>query len=197
MNLNPRERRLVLMLIPAVALILILRFTVFSDSALSNSASRSAPGSSALLQARLIRLRQIAATAPAREAAMKQSTTDLAARERGIIQADTAAQAQAAVLEVARRIGKADQIDVSGGEFTAPRAYGDYGLVYVTINFECHVEQLVNFLADLGRQPELLAPSEQRITAARLKDKTMNVRMVLAGIVPKKLVPEKKGPGAL
>jgi hypothetical protein len=147
----------------------------------------------ALAQQRLARLRQIAATVPAREAALKQTSSDLAGRERGIIQADTAAQAQATLLEIARRIGKDEQIDLRGGDFGAPKAFGDYGLVYATVTFECHVEELVNFLADLSREPELVAPSEERITTGNQKEKTMGVRMVLAGVVAKRLVPEKKG----
>jgi hypothetical protein len=147
----------------------------------------------AMAQQRLTRLRQIAAAAPAREAVLKQITSDLADRERGVIQADTAPQAQAALLEIARRLGKDEQIDLRGGDFGAPKAFGDYGLVYATVTFECHVEQLVNFLADLSREPELVTPSEERITSGNAKDKTMGVRMVLAGVVAKKLVPEKKG----
>jgi hypothetical protein len=148
-----------------------------------------------LAQQRLVRLRQIAATLPAREAAFKQAATDLGDRETGTIQADTAPQAQAALLEIARRIGKNEEIDVRGGDFGAPKAFGDYGLVYTTVTFECHVEQLVNFLADLSREPEIVAPSEERITLGNPKEKTMGVRMVLAGLVAKKLVPEKKGLG--
>jgi hypothetical protein len=146
-----------------------------------------------LAQQRLLRLRQIAATVPAREAVLKQTSADLADRERGIIQADTAAQAQAALLEIARRIGKDEEIDLRGGDFGAPKAFGNYGLVYATVTFECRVEQLLNFLADLAREPELVVPSEERIAATNPKEKTMNVRMVLAGVVARKLVPEKKG----
>jgi hypothetical protein len=124
---------------------------------------------------------------------MKQSAADLTDREHGIIQADTAPQAQAALLEVARRIGKNDEIDVRGGDFGAPKAFGEYGLVYATITFDCHIEQLVNFLADLSRQPELIAPSEERLVTANNKEKSVIVRMVLAGVVAKKLVPQKKG----
>jgi len=102
-------------------------------------------------------------------------------------------QAQAALLEIARRIGKNDEIDVRGGDFGAPKAFGDYGLVYTTVTFECHIEQFVNFLSDLSREPELVVPSEERIASGNPKEKTMNVRMVLAGVVAKKLVPEKKG----
>ena len=147
----------------------------------------------ALAQQRLLRLRQIAATVPAREAVLKQTSADLADREHGVIQADTAAQAQAALLEIARRIGKDEEIDLRGGDFGAPKAFGNYGLVYATVTFECRVEQLLNFLADLAREPELVVPSEERIAATNPKEKTMNVRMVLAGVVARKLVPEKKG----
>jgi hypothetical protein len=140
-----------------------------------------------------VKLRQIAATVPAREAVLKQASADLADRERGMIQADTAPQAQAALLEVARRVGKTEQIDVRGGEFGAPKPFGDYGMVYATVTFECHIEQLVNFLADLSQQPELVVPSEERVTAGNPKEKVMSVRMVLAGVVARKLVPEKKG----
>jgi hypothetical protein len=147
----------------------------------------------ALAQQRLVRLRQIAATLPAREAALRQTSADLNEREKGIIQADTVAQAEAALLEAARRIGKNNQIDVRGGDFGAPKAFGDYGLVYVTVTFDCHVEQLVNFIADLSREPQTIVPSEERLTTGNPKEKTMGVRMVLAGLVAKKIVPEKKG----
>jgi hypothetical protein len=145
---------------------------------------------------RTARLRQIAALVPAREAVSRQTASDLADRERGILQADTAPQAQAALLEIARRVGKSEEIDVRGGDFGAPKAFGEYGLVFTTVTFECHIEQLVNFLADLTHQAELIVPSEERIASGSPKEKLMNVRITLAGIVPKKLVPDKKGAGA-
>ena len=88
------------------------------------------------------------------------------------------------------------QLDIRGGDFGAPKVFGEYGLVYSTVTFECHIEQLVNFLADLSQAPELIVPSEERILSANQKEKTMIVRMVLAGVVAKRLVPEKKGLGA-
>jgi hypothetical protein len=203
-TLSQRERRFLMFLGPAVLVILMLRYIVFSDSAPSPAAPSGMPdsgnpafGNVAMARQRAARLRQMAALVPAREAVLKQTDSDLADRERGIIQADTAPQAQAALLEIARRVGKGGQIDVRGGDLGAPKPFGEYGLVFATVTFECHVEQLVNFLADLSHQPELIVPSEERITSSgTAKEKTMNVRMVLAGIVPKRLVPEKKGLGA-
>jgi len=196
MTVSPRERKLLMLLAPAIVLILVLRYTVLDDS-VAVVAPATGAGSIAMGQQRVARLHQIIATTPVREAAMKQTTADLADRERGIIQADTAPQAQAALLEIARRVGKGEQIDVRGGDFGAPRAFGEYGLVYATVTFECHVEQLVNFLASLAKQPELVVPSDERVTSGNAKEKLMNVRMVLAGVVAKRLIPEKKGLGAL
>ncbi|MES1260606.1 MAG: hypothetical protein ABUS49_02635 [Acidobacteriota bacterium] len=194
MTISTRERRYLMLLAPAVLMALALRYIVLDDS---TPAPAAGAGNIAMARQRAARLRQIIGTTPAREAIFKQTAADLADRERGIIQADTAAQAQAGLLEIARRVARLEQIDVRGGDLGAPKSFGDYGLVYATITFECHIEQLVNFLADLQKQPELVVPSEERITSApQAKLKLLNVRMLLAGVVAKKLVPEKKGLGA-
>ena len=193
-NLSERDRRALVVLVAGLVVSGVLYFVFPSNSGTANVVAHAVnQDNAALAQQRLARLRQIAATVPAREAVLKQTSADLADRERGIIHADTAPQAEAALLEIARRLGKDEQIDLRGGDFGAPKAFGDYGLVYATVTFECHVEQLVNFLADLSKEPEIVAPSEERITSANPKEKTMGVRMVLAGVVSKKLVPEKKG----
>jgi hypothetical protein len=192
--ISDRDRRALLLLVAGLAVSGIL-YVLFPGN--SGTTTVAAPTVSAdnvtFLQQRLVRLRQIAATLPAREATLKQTSADLSERERGIIQADTAAQAQAALLEAARRIGKNNDVDVRGGDFGAPKAFGEYGLVYVTVTFECHIEQLVNFLAYLSKESQTIVPSEERITSGNPKEKTMGVRMVLAGLIAKKLVPEKKG----
>lgn len=193
-QLPERDRRALVVLGVALVVAAALYFFLPGQSGSVSVATPSASQFDAsLAQQRLARLRQIAATMPAREATLKRTASDLADRERGIIQADTAPQAEAALIEIARRIGNDEQIDLRGGEFGTPKIAGDYGLVYATVTFDCHVEQLVNFLADLSRIPEIVVPSEERIVSGNPKDKTMNVRMVLAGIVAKKLVPQKKG----
>jgi hypothetical protein len=194
MRLSLRDRRALVVLGAGLTVAAVLYYVFPMHSGIASVAAATVNrDNSTLTKQRLARLRQIAATVPAREAVLKQISSDLADRERGILQADTAAQAQAALLEIARRIGKDEQIDLRGGDFGAPKAFGDYGLVYATVTFECHVEQLVNFLADLSREPELVVPSEERVTSGNQKEKTMGVRMVLAGVMAKKLVPEKKG----
>ena len=196
MKLTPRERRMLLLLIPAGLIVAYLGFTVLNDSAPATPATAANAGSIAVAQQRLTRLRQAKAVVPAREAVLKQTAADVGVRERTLIPGNTPAEAQAALLEAARRVGKSNQLDIRGGDFPPPKTIGDYGLVYTSVTFECHIEQLVNYLSDLGRQPELMVPSEERITSGQQKQKLISVRMILAGVVPKKLIPEKKGLGS-
>jgi hypothetical protein len=149
-----------------------------------------------LAERRLNSLRQIAAALPEKEAALKQVDADLAGREKTIIAAGTAAQAQARLLEVARRVGNANGIEIRGGDFLTPKTFGDvYGEVFAGVTFTCHIDQFVNFFADLSREPDLISPSELTVNSQDPKNKTLNVRMILSGVVTRKLVPEKKGYG--
>lgn len=194
MSVSPREKRVLILAAVALPLILILRLTVYGERQTSVvAASHSIP----LAEKRLARLRQIAATVPGKEVVLKQAAGELAVREKGIVMAQTAQQALAHVQETIRRVANAEGIQVRGGEFQPPKPLGeDYGEVSVAVSFECRIEQLVNVLAALTREPELLSTSELHVASANPKEKTVLVRMSLAGVVPRKLVPEKKGVAA-
>jgi len=145
---------------------------------------------------RLDRLRQLAATVQGKEAVLKQAQAELAKRETGILKADTAAQAGAQLLDVIRRVGMANGIDVRGAEEVnriTPLA-NDYGAVSVAVNFTCAIEQLVNFLSALADEPQILATTEINISGGNDKNKNVQVRLGLSGVVPKKLVPARRGP---
>jgi hypothetical protein len=193
-TLTTRDRRaLVVMAVVAV----VAGIAEFATSTGATPSTQVVALNSTQLRQRLALLRQTAAVLPVREALLKQATADLSDRERGIIQAGTAAEAQSELLQTAVRLGKANGLDVRSSDFGAPKVFGDYGIVYATITFDCHIEQLLNFIADLTREPQLIVPSEERISASgNPKDKMTTVRIVLAGVVAKKLVPEKKGLGA-
>jgi hypothetical protein len=188
------DRRTQLTLIVGVLVVLALRFGVYGDK----GANVVAPaGSIPVAEKRLERLRQVAATVPGKETVLKQVTAELSTREKGILQTETAAQAQAQLLEVIRRIASANGIDARGAEELRVRPLAnDYGEVLVAVTFSCAIEQLVNFLAALANEPEVLATNEMHISSANTKQKTIQVRLSLSGVVPKKLVPEKKGVAA-
>lgn len=191
MNLSTRDRRALVLLGIGLAAVAVLRFGVYRDNAASVvESSDSIP----LAEKRLARLRQAEVSGPAKQALLNRLSAELAQREKGVIQAPTAQQAQAHLLETIRRVGKGEGVEVRGGEFPELRPLGDdYGEAAVSVNFECRIEELVNFLAALTREPELVATDEVRVSTANVKDKTVSVRLTLAGVVPRNLVPVKKG----
>ncbi|MBZ5595970.1 MAG: hypothetical protein LAP39_27320 [Acidobacteriia bacterium] len=191
MSLTSRDRRALVLLGAGLLTVLVLRFGVYGER---QTAVVAASDSIPLAEKRLARLRLVASTVPARQALVQKMTSETELRERGIIQAPTAQQAQAHLLETIRRVGKAENIDVRGGDFPELRPLGsEYGEAAVSVNFECHIEDLVNFLADLTKETELLATNEVRIALSNPKNKLLTVRLTLAGVVPRKLVPVKKG----
>ena len=148
-----------------------------------------------VLEKRLSKSRALLLQVPDKQAVLKQAQADLGVREKGLLVADTAAQAQAQLFQILRRVGRSlpQPIDIRANEIGQAKSFGDdYGEVSVSVVFDCGIEQLVNYLADLGAQPELLATSELRVGLAREKDKVLPVQLTVSGLVPRKLIPTKK-----
>jgi hypothetical protein len=149
---------------------------------------------------RLAQARRLAASVPGKRELLKRATDELAGREKGILQAQTAPQAQARLLDIVRRVGKAQQPPIEFSTFELSpdvKRLGEYGEVEIAVGFTCRMEELVNFLADLTNQPEAVATSDLRVTASDAKQKTVSVRSTVVGVVPPRLAPAKKGLGAL
>jgi hypothetical protein len=190
--LGTLDRKKVAILMIGIALILIRVVTLKRDSpAPVVTSADSVP----VAEHRLERMLQLAATVPGKEAVLKQALAELNTRETGILKADTAAQAGAQLLDVIRRVAMANGIDARGAEEVnriKPLA-NDYGEVSVTVTFTCAIEQLVNLLAALANEPQILATNEINVTGGNDKNKNVTVRLGLSGVVPKKLVPARRG----
>ena len=195
MNFGTLDRKTAILWVSGVAVILILRFVLLADRSPGVVAvSESVP----MAEKRLERLRQIAATVPGKEALMKQAVSELQSREKGMLKADTSAQAQAQLQELLHKVGAANGIDIRGVEEARVRPFGtDYGEVQVTVRFTCLIEQLVNLLAALANEPELLSTNQVQVSGGPDKNKTIQVRLTLSGVVPRKLALEKKVGGGL
>ena len=143
---------------------------------------------------RLEILRRKAATLAAKEAILKQVTAELQEREKGVVQAATAEQARAHLMDVLHKTAIANHFDSQGAsQLPEPKALGkDYGQVSVGQNFTCGIDQLVNFLSDIANEPEILATDTIVVIPVRNKNKDITVRLTFSGVIPKKLVPEKK-----
>jgi hypothetical protein len=191
------NRKPLLFGVAAVLLVaVLLRYGVFSGS---DTAPAVAPVDSVpLAEKRLEVLRKKAAAAPGREQALEKVKAELLAREKGIVLAATSEEARAHLMETLHATAAANGFDARGANtLPQPKPLGkDYGQVSVGEDFTCGIDQLVNFLAAIANQPEILATESIYIGAHGDKNKTVLVRLTLSGVVPRKLVPEKKGLGA-
>lgn len=194
MTVGTLDRKTVIFLIAGLAVIAILRFGVYGDAGTATVApAESIPKA----EQRLQRVRQLAAMLPGKEAVLKQAGAELAAREKGLIVADTYQQAQAYLLSLIQRVAQGNGFSAPGAESMNVKPLGnDYGEVSVNVAFTCGIDQLVNFLAQIANQPELLATNEINISGGSDKKKNLLVRLSLSGVVPKKLLPAKKTGGA-
>lgn len=144
---------------------------------------------------RLKSLRRLAGAVPAREEIDRRFSAELAGRETGLINAETPAQAQAQLVQIVRRVAQLQSppMPIGASDFSPVRPFHDaYGEVVVTITADCGIEQIVNFLADLSNQKELLAVTNLQLGAAHPKKKTLPVRIAISGLTPKRLAPARK-----
>jgi hypothetical protein len=194
MTVQQRDKRALLVL----GAVLVLAFIYWiAGSSPASSAKVVAPVESVdRVEKGLANLRTRAAALPVKEALLKQANAELAEREKGLISGDTADQAQAQLLQVLRRAAKAQTppLEIRQVELGQPRSYGNaYGQVVVSVTIDCRIDELVNFLATLSAQPETIATDEIRFGMSHPKQKTMPVRLTVAGIVAQRLAPQKKG----
>jgi hypothetical protein len=174
-----------------------LIWTYWSSSSPSTVAVASTD-SVGMAEKQLAKLREQAATVPAKQEILHQLSGELALREKGIIVADTAQQAQAQMIQILRKLGHDENPPVEFrsqemGEVRALEKSDVYGEVVVSVQVECGIDQLVNMMVGLAARPELIASNEMRVTSANPKTKTIGVRLTVSGVVPRKLVPSKKG----
>jgi hypothetical protein len=181
-------------------LLSVLYYFATSSSGSSSSATVVAPVDSVEHAEKLLtNLRKQAATAPGKQAVFNKVSVELADREKGLIKGDTAAQAQAQLVQVVREVARnqTPPLEIKQVELGPPRAFGDaYGQVGLSVTVECRIDQLVNYLAFLSTQPEIITTEDIRFAGSNPKLKTNQVRLTIAGLVPRKLVPVRKGAAA-
>ena len=194
--MSPGFRRMLAWTVVSGVLTLIASY--WATSGPSNVAVAASADSVGMAEQQLAKLREAAATVPQRQEILKQVSGDLALREKGIIVADTAAQAQQQVIQVLRKLGNDEnpKVEIRAQEIGAVHPLGDiYGEVFVSVQIECGIDQLVNILVGLAARPELIASNEMRVTSSNPKNKTIGVHLTVSGVVPRSLIPSKLVPG--
>ena len=197
MTISDRDKRAIKILALTVVPGLIFWIWPSSDDAAKTTTVQAIANTPAGLEQQLQRLRNKEAQIPAKQGLLKDIQTQLNAREKGLIIADTLPQAQAMLVQSVRQVARQEGFDLRNVSIAQPSIYGgEYGQITIQITTECSVEQVVNFLADLTKRPELIATEEMRINLGNPKNKTLQFAVTVSGLVPQRLVPEKR-PGVL
>jgi hypothetical protein len=194
MTLQPRDRRALLILGGAAVFSLVFYFWPMGDAGVEIVSA--SPSSIPQAEQRLARLRQSVAGVPARQNVLDQVAAQVREREKALLPGETAAQAQATLLKTVQRLARAQAppIDLGQVDMGPIRRLGkDYGETLVSVSMNCRIEQLVNLLADISAQPELIATHDLRVSVADSTQKTINVRLTVSGVIARTLVPERKG----
>lgn len=198
MSLSQRDRRALTLLLAAlfVALVIYLWPQGGGDAA----AATGVAGGVEMAERRLEQVRRLAAQVPAKEAQLASLEADLNSWEQGLINSETAPQAQADLLAILRQIGARQNpplefAAVNVGQVQMLPGSEHYGEARVTVTFDCTIEQLVNLMADLTAQPPAIVTDEIRISVRNEEDKSIRVQLRVAGAVPRRLVPEQGGMG--
>ena len=196
MTISDRDKRAIKMLAWTVVPGLIFWLWPSSDDTVkpvAQSVSTSREG----LEQQLQRLRNKEAQIPAKQGRLKDVQAQLNVREKGLIIADTLPQAQAILAQNVSQIARQEGFGLRNVSIGQPAIYGgEYGQIAVQISAECSIEQVVNFLADLTKRPELMSTEDLRINLGNPKNKTLQFAVTISGLVPKRLVPEKR-PGVV
>lgn len=194
MTLTARDRRALMLLGAAAAVFGLIGFWPEESGAVPAAAMTPTEA-----QTRLASLRRIAAGLEERRKVRDEVMKQLEAREKGLIEAETMAQAQARMLQTVRRVlnAQAPPVTFRASEFGPPKPVGEhYALTTVTFTLECGIEQIVNLLADLGSQPELIAVQEMSFSPATNAQKNVPLRLTVGALAPRKLLEEgKEGQG--
>lgn len=187
MTIESRDRRALMFLAGALALTGAVYFWPQQTPE-----TVAATGSLDQARARLEQLRADGGRLPERLERLKTAQTELAAEEKGLIQAASPAQAQAQLIQIVRRVGRAQNPPLEPRILDQGnlRLFGEfYSQIQLSISMECQIDQLVNFLADVAAQPELLALEELHVNAqGNNKQKAIAVRLTIAGLGPASLI---------
>jgi Tfp pilus assembly protein PilO len=187
-----------MLLIGALAVAALLQFDTFAPGAGSDASGGSIEAAEQRLLLAQVKARQL----PMAEAELDAVKRQLDVLEQGLLKSETAALAQAEMLQIVADLLAAEGISMEASQFGAVQLDGeDYAQVPINVNFQCGIEQFVNLVAAVSNAPELLATRRIRITPESLATKSVRVQLTVAGLLPAERTPELKrkesGTGAL
>jgi len=188
MKLTSRDWRALLILL-LVAVAMGCRWAVVSSNPKPAIIAQVAPTGQLLTI--LAKRREAAGAVAQKQEILRRLRTQLAVEESGLIQAATAAQAQAHLLEILKNVTSQQKppLEVKRIEFSAPQEVSDaFGEVSVSISIECRIDELLNLIAALTETSEIIATEEISLTVADQNLKILLARLTVKGLVRRSLI---------
>ena len=193
-SLSQRDRRALLLLAGTVVVFLVLQFGVLPRT--EGGAVSSTPAD--VLEKHLRRLQQVAQQKPRASAEAAGAARELAEIEKGLLPAATSALASAQMQQVMKELLSSQGITLQASEFGTVKAVSeDYAQVPLTVAFTCSIDQWINWMAAVRNAHQVLSTLEMRLNQKDPKNKTVDVRMVVAGYIPASLLGPAKRAGAM
>ncbi len=197
--MTERDKKALIGLAIAVVLFLLLQ----TDVALPGLGGGPSGATSVEAVEQKLRLaRARAGRAPLVEAEAKSARESLEALEKGVLSSENAALAKAEMRQIVEDLLHEESIAMKSAGFAAVEREGEhYAAVPVVVDFNCRIEQLVNWMAAVGNAPKLLATRAIRVGKVNKDTKAVAARVTLEGFLPiartPELVEDESGLGGL
>ena len=188
-TVTTRDKRALIILGVTLVLFMLLQGDLFFPTGFSSESVNSESLEGIERQFRLTRAR--AGRIPLVQAQAKTVQENLERMEKGLLASQNIALAQAEMRQILERSLQAEDIVMENARFVSAESKNDhYAAIPVTVNFSCHIEQLVNWVAAVGNSSQLLSTIKIRIDSPNSDSKTGRVTATVAGFLPASRAPE-------
>ena len=180
MTLSKRDRRALQALAAALGVLLLLRFALLPVWDRWQQVRSELP----LREIALVKYRQAVASAGSEQKTAESLEQRLRQAESGLLQSSTPALASAELQEWARQATANHSIEIRSSEFlpVRPQAHG-YTEVALGLQYQCRLDQLVDFLSELRSSPKILAVPRLQVQSTGGPEKLVSVSLTVAGVV--------------
>ena len=188
MQIQGRDRKALIALAAVLVLFVILQF----DFVLPAPGSTAAGVGTVDAVEQAFRLAQAKARRkPLVDAEAQATAAALAEIEKRLLASENAALAKAEMRQLVEDLLTAEGISMQGSRFGNVVLEGDdYAQVPLIVNFECRIEQFVNWMAAVANAPQLLSTRQIQLAPGNAATKAVRVQVAVSGYLPASRTPE-------
>ena len=164
----------------ALALFALFRFAIFPAWDFLQEARSTLPGRQQTLE----KYRDVLRAAELRRTETSLLEARLRQAEAELLASETPALAAAEMQDLMKQLMAEQSIEIRSSAFLPVKPLGDHYLqVPLGVQFQCTMDQLVNFLERIARGPKRLAISNLALQMANSRTKRLGVNMSVAGVI--------------